>query len=311
MLRARWRNRYGPPLVVLGTAALISIAAAPLLSGPLAKAAGFRTAASTACSPSADAVTSAARRRPSGAALAVKPTISSNGEFVGRSLAVSGGGRPLSLALPAESFVGQPEGDALVYTQANPGRSEVHVIDLATGCDSIVARVSGVVRSAVLDPTGTAVYVHSVSAGSRRDAGVSRVAIDGGATSTVVPALADDPRFGPTFGTQLAWSVDGRTLAVQSCGFDECRTRLLDVASGAIAMFDALGQGPLVGVSKRHIVEFRDGHSLPSAVVSIDRSSGTMATLAEVAYAASLKANADGSEIASIDSAAGSIEVQQ
>ena len=143
----------------------------------------------------------------------------------------------------------QPDGDALIYTTSIAGKSEVHLIDLASGCDALLARPAGTVRSAVLNPDGTAMYVHSVTYPNRTDAGVARYALDGSAQQQALPPISDDARFGLTFGTQLGWGSDETTLSVQSCGIESCRTRLLDAQSGAITTFDADGQGPIVGVT--------------------------------------------------------------
>jgi len=312
MLHAPWRNVFGPPLVVMGTAALLSLAAAQL-----ATAAAFapQLAAiapdASDCSSVPGVAVRAVGRRSGGVPPVVQQKLDALGQFAGRNVIVRGAGRSLSISLPAESFVGAPAGDAVVYTSAVGGRSEVHVIDLAAGCDVIVARPPGIVRSALLDPSGAAVYVHSVSNPSRQDAGVSRFALDGSAVQLVVPPLPDDPRFGVTFGTQLGWSVDGATLFVQSCDVDSCRTRLMDVASGAIWTYDGLGQGSIVGVSPAHVVAFGDCTGLPCSVISVDRATHASTTLADAAWSASLAAGGDRSAIVRIETAAGIVEVNQ
>lgn len=312
MLRAPWRNVFGPPLAVMGTAALLSLAAAQL-----ATAAAFapRLAATAQdasdCSSIPGVAARAVGRRSGGVPPVVQQKLDALGQFAGRNVIVSGVGRSLSISLPAESFVGAPAGDAVVYTSAIGGRSEVHVIDLAVGCDVILARPPGIVRSALLDPSGAAVYVHSVSNPARQDAGVSRYALDGSAVQLVVPPLPDDPRFGVTFGTQLGWSFDGGALFVQSCGADSCRTRLMDVASGGVSTYDGLGQSSIIGVTPAHVVTYGDCAGLPCSVVSIDRATHAATTLADEAWSASLAAGGDGSAIVRIETTAGIVEVTQ
>jgi hypothetical protein len=308
MFRARWRTRFHgpliPPAVVLGTAILISLAAAQASAAvPLAK-----PGAAADCAAPAQAKTAAGRHN--GLPPGVAQKLDAKGQFIGRFVAVNAPGRALALNLPIESSVAQPVGDALVYTQSLGANSEVHLIDLATACDSVIARLDGTARSALLDATGDALYVHSVTFPSRSDAGVTRYALDSGAATPVVPSLAEDARFGPTFATQLGWSIDGGALSVQSCGGQACRTRLLNVASGSITTFDAPGQGQIIGVTPTHLVTYGDCLGLPCAVLSTDLSTAATASLADEAWSAALVA-ADGGPVVQIETAAGTIEVPQ
>src|SRR3954454_383518 len=125
MLRARWRNGFrppvAPPLVVMGTAALISLAAAQLVSAaPL-------LAASVApdCSTPGGAARAAARHI--GAPAAVADKLDQRGDFLGRSVVGQTPGRPFAITLPVESSVSAPVGDAMAYTRAIGGRSDVHL----------------------------------------------------------------------------------------------------------------------------------------------------------------------------------------
>ena len=306
MHRARWRTFIRPPLipplVVMGTAVLISLAAAQLAAAaPL-----FRTSAAADCSTAGAAARAMARH--SAAAPSVTQKLDGRGEFSGRGLALAG---RAVLTLPVDLFVGQPAGDALVYTLSTGGRSEIHLVDMGAGCDTIVARPAGVARSAVLDPSGGAVYVHSVTFPARADAGVMRYATDGSAATQVVPSLADNARFGLNFATRLGWSSDGAALFVQSCGASQCRTRLLDVASGAIATYDGDGQGPVIGVSASHLVAYAACGGLPCAVLSIDRATGAESSLVDVAWSTTFAATGSGNAVVRIETAAGTVEVPQ
>ena len=288
MLGAPWRTLTRPPiippLVFMGTAALLTLAAAQLaIAAPVLK-----TSAVTDCSLPGAAGRASARHQ--GSSPAVAQRFDSRGEFSGRAMSIAG--RSSAISLPAESFVAQPLGDALVYTISTAGRSEVHLIDLASGCDALIARPAGVTRSAILDASGSAVYVHSVTFPGRSDAGVTRYALDGSPGQQVVPPLPDDARFGLTFGTQLGWSSEGSALFVQSCAIDACRTRLLDVASTGVVTFDADGQGPIVGVTPQHVVTFAECDGLPCAVLSIDRNNASISTVADEAWSATLVGNA-------------------
>ncbi len=306
MHRARWRTSirppFIPPLLVMGTAALMSLAAAQLAAAaPLLK-----TSAAADCSTAGAAARAMARH--SAGAPSVLQKLDGRGEFSGRGLAFAG---RAALALPVDSFVGQPVGDALVYTLSVAGRSEIHVADMGAGCDTIVARPAGVARSAVLDPAGAAVYVHSVTYPGRSDAGVMRYALDGSSATQVVSSLADNARFGLNFATQLGWSADGQTLFVQSCAASQCRTRLLNVASGGVATYDADGQGPIIGVSGSHVVTYAACGGLPCAVLSIDRSSGARTTLVDQGWSTTFTPTGSGSATVRIETAAGTVEVGQ
>jgi hypothetical protein len=303
MLSARRRNSIRPPLVpplvFMGTAVLISLAAAQLVSAaPLT-----RTTAQDCAAPGAAARAAAHSSR---ASTNVAQRLDARGQFVGRGLTISAAGRQTAVSLPPDSSISQPVGDALLYTTATGGASEIHLVDAASGCDAVIVRPSGVVRSAILDATQSAVYAHSVTFPARADAGVARYALDGSSTRQVVGPLPDDARFGATFGTQLGWSSDGRKLFVQSCGAVACRTRLLDVASGAVSMFDGPDQGQIIGVTAQHVIAFAACSGLPCAVQSIDIVSGAVTQLANEAWSADL----DGSSL-TISTAAGNLEVAQ
>jgi hypothetical protein len=283
----------------MGTAALISLSAAQLVS-----AAPLYAALVADCSTPGGAARAAGRHI--GAPAAISDKLDQRGEFLGRSIAGQAAGRPFALTLPVESSVSAPAGDALVYTRAIAGKSEVHVVDLATGCDATLARPAGTARSAVLDPSGSAVYVHGVTFPARADAGVVRYALDGSADQRVVLPLPDDARFGLTFGTQLGWSTDGSTLFVHSCGAYECRTRLLDVASGSVSTVDSRGHGQIIGVTPAHLVTYGACTGLPCPVISHDLATGSEETVANVAWATSI----DGSSL-TIQTAAGNVQVLQ
>ena len=239
--------------------------------------------------------------------------VSARGELTGRLVAVqSETGAAANLLLPVESFVGAPQGDSLVYTSYSPALgSEVGLVDLASGCRTKLATPAEIVRSALVDPSGSFVYVHSVSHAGRADMGIERIDLATGAAALVVPPLAPSDAFGPTFATELRWSVDGSALAVQSCGFEACRTRVLDVASGAIATYDAPGQGALIGLTDAHLVTFADCAGIPCPALGIDLASGMTSVLADTALSASIVPVGDGLGTVAVETAAGTVEVTQ
>lgn len=315
MFRARRRTslrlRLSSPLMFMGTCALLSISAAQITAAaPFKQPASAAAADSVTCPTGATLARAAAARHTSGIATAADANLYA-GVYTGQTLTINGAGRSTSISLPAESFVGKQTGDALVYTRFTNGKSEVHVVDVATSCDAIVARPAGIVRSAVLDPSAAAVYIHAVSNPARTDLGVTHYALDGSASTQAVPPLPDDPDFGLTFGTQLGWSTDGTALFVQSCGAEQCRTRVLDVVPNALATYDDAGQGSIVGVTSKHVVTFAACDGSPCPVISIDRSSAAERVLAQQAISASIVATAAGSAEATITTPAGTTEVDQ
>ena len=317
MLSATRRNRFGPPLILLGSAVLMSLAITPLTSstiGPALAAGPYQPGAAVSCLLTPAAAGRAAMRHDArtNAAAIRHEKLNGNGELVGRDVAIhAANGRDDVIDLPVESFIAQPSGDALVYTRVVGGHSEIHVVDLAVGCDTLVARPREIARSALIGLDGTSVYVHSVTAKGRADAGVTRYPLDGGDPELVVPPLPDDDTFGVTFGTQLAWGTDGATLAAQSCAIDQCRTRLLDLATDEITMYDAPGQGELVGVSAAHVVAFAACTGLPCAVISVDRGAGTTRVLAAEAWSAALTNGPGDTAVVSIETSAGTVEIDQ
>lgn len=310
MERARRRDQIGPTLLMMATALLIAAAFPALGVGPPAKAAGPSAAACRAFDGWAVSM-AAISRRASTASFRDLAQLTTLGESTGRRLEVQAAtGARVALALPAESFVTRPVGNVLLYGGDLPGSgSEVHAVDLATGCDTTLARPVDIVRSAAIDPAGHRLYVHSVTRAGRRDAGVTRYDILTGESNEALAPLPDSEVFGPTFGTELRWSVDGSALAVQSCGVGICRTRILDTTTGRVESVDH-GHGPIVGLTSRTLYAFEDLHGLPSAVLAFDRQSGLLTTLVDEAFDASLEP-AGSAALLRIETAAGNLEVTQ
>lgn len=281
----RWRDLVGAPPVVLTAAVLLAAAfPAAMSAGPPVKPA--------ACPPLdplavARAVSSGVGRAADVSQAAV---MSAAGELTGQALSARSVGRgPVSVSLPPESFVAPVAGSLLVYGSHSPkSGSQVRAIDLDSGCDVALARPAEIVRSAIMDQTGTALYVHSVTRQGRRDAGVSRHDLATGAVSQAVEPPPVDDLFGPTFTTQLTWSVEGDALAVQSCGSGACRTRILDVASGSLETYAGAGHGALVGVTSSALYALDDAHALPASLVAFSRATGAASIVARDVFEASL-----------------------
>lgn len=311
MDRARWRDRAALP-------ALLLIAMMSTAVTPAAMSAGLRpaAAASVDCrtvTPSAAARAALASPNARAATVRVEAQLATRGELTGRVItAQSAAGVPLSIVLPAESFVGPAVGDVVVYTRHSAAAgSEVRALNLANGCDVRLAAPAEIVRSAVMDSTASAVYVHSVTRGGRADAGVLRHDLATGKTSVVLPPLSARDGFGPIFATDLRWDVDGRSLAVQSCGFSRCLTRVVDVVSGGITNFDRPGQGAFIGLTRDHLLTFASCPGLPCAVLTADVATGSVSVIAEEAFSALVKATGPDGTVFVIETAAGQVEVVQ
>jgi hypothetical protein len=234
------------------------------------------------------------------------------GELTGRLLTIPNAAGPeQSIALPVESSVAPAAGNLVVYTRHTPTTgSEVRALNVADGCDIQLAAPAEIVRSAVLDPTATALYVHSVTRVDRSDAGVTRHDLATGIATQVVPPLRPSEDFGPIFGTELHWSVAGDSLAVQSCGFNECLTRVLNGAA-SLATYDAAGQGQFIGLTRGHLITFASCPGLPCGVLSADLSSGAVTVLADEGFAATLTPTGGGNARLQIQTSSGSVEIDQ
>ncbi len=311
MIGASWRDRIGPPSILLGSALMLT-AAIPAATAVVSRPIPGPVAA---CPGSPAKAARAAQRdgvQPDNVGVRAEARFTSRGELTGRVLRLEHAARPaVSISLPPESFVSERTGDAIVYTRSGGGTgSEVHIIDVESGCDTIVARPAGIVRSAILDRTASAVYVHSVTRAGRKDAGVERHDLADKSVTTAVPPLAPSADTGPTFATELRWSIEGWSLTVQSCGFARCLSRILDIATGDLATIGGLDQGALIATTHGQLITFATCPGLPCPVVAFDVGSGLGQALADEAMDARVATRADGSHVLHIATAQGALEVE-
>ena len=303
---ARWRDRVGPPSILFLTALLITAVTPAAISATFAAAAAAVDCASLTPAVAGRAALSASRP----GAARVAQQLNRRGELTGRTLSVGlAGGRSIAVALPVESSIAPQIGDLVIYTQHSTGiGSEVRAIDVASGCDVRLAAPREIVRSAIIDPSGSAIFVHSVMRAGRADAGVTRHDLATGHSELVVQPLQPSDELGPIFGTLLAWSEASDALAVQSCGFSRCLTRVLDSATGAVSVYDHAEQGAFIGLTSAHLVTFAACPGLPCAVLSTDLATGEVTVLADEGLSASIAADAKRFSVV-IDSFAGRMEV--
>lgn len=286
----RWRGLLGPPSLVISTALVVAaVVPAALAAGPLRLPPAPKQPCPT---PGllAEGALPAARESNPASRLTQETLLTSAGEETGRRLVVGSATQdPAVISLPPESFVAGPYGDLVLYGWHTPAHgSQVRAVAMTSGCDARLARPAGIVRSAVLDQSGTALYVHAVTEGERRDAGVVRHDLPTGASMRVVEPLPASDAYGPTFATSLVWRTDGAELAVQSCGASQCRTRILDVASGTVQTYDGTPHGELIGFDAAALYAFEACHWAPCDVLAIERSGGGSRVVVHDAYDARL-----------------------
>jgi len=304
----RWRGQLGPPsLLIVSALVIAAIVPASIAAGPVAP----RQTASACVAPSPPSSGLAELVSLQPARVASDALLTSRGELTGRRMAIERqSDEPVVISLPPESFVAGARGATVVYGWHSLQQgSEVRLIDAETGCDRRLARPTEVVRSALLAPDGGSLFVHRVGKADRRDLGVTRHDLTSGGQMQVVEPLPVSDTFGPTFATNLSWSADGTELAVQSCGADRCRTRVLDAATGEVAVYAGDGHGSLIGFDRSQLVTWDTCHWAPCAVLAIDRATGEASTFAEEAFDASLSWS-DGDLVLIVDTPAGQLEVR-
>jgi hypothetical protein len=282
MVESRWFRRAGPAVAAIGAVALI---ASTTLGAP------DRTWVPGACAGAARV------GNPSpGTWYRIDPALS-DGARVGQRLAVGRSGErgTRTLGLAAESFAAGPFGGTILVGSDDGTRSRLSLVDVARACAWVLAESTDVVRTASLAPDGATIFEHRVDRRTRVDLGIWRRALDGSTPpDRVLPPIAPDARFGPTWLTDLAWSDNGRRLAVQSCGEVACRVRVLDPNGGETRLVAHPAMGDMVGLSGDRLVAHGACRGLPCALLSLDINGGPTVTLDRAAGQAVLSRDAQG-----------------
>jgi hypothetical protein len=212
-----------------------------------------------------------------------------------------GGATPVRVSLPPEAFAEGPYalgGASRVLVGHNDGaRSALEFIDVDSGARRVIVESSMVLRRAIVDVDGGALFALVLDQETRSELGVYRFALDGAAEETmtledgelVLPGMAREREgeelFGPTFATLLAVDRSTGALVVQSCGEILCRARSLDLASGHVTLREEIGQGEMLGAVDGTLVTYEAGNGLPCKVLAIDVATGAARTMAH-AYGA-------------------------
>lgn len=286
MVGSRWLRRLGPGIAALGALAVVASAASgaqergwepPPCAGPPAIAAGGDR---------------------HGTWYRLDPVLD-EGRLVGQRLAFgrTPDDRTHRLSLPPESFAAGPFGSAILVGADDGRRSAVRLIDPATDCAWTVAETSDVVRRATVTPDGIGLVEFRVGRPTRADLGVTVRPLTGGAPVTLFGPIAPDPAFGPTWVTELHWSAEGDRLAVQSCGAHDCRTRIVEPASGHVATVASPGIGDLVGVAGDRLIAHAACGGFPCALLSIPIGGGRPVVVDPDAGQAVLVRDSDGTAV--------------
>ena len=282
MVESRWFRRAGPAVAALGGIALI---ATTTLGAPV------RAWIPEAC-PGVPRIGAPAP----GSWYRIDPVLDA-GARTGQRVVVGRAGErgTRALDLDAESFAAGPFGGRTLVGTDDGRRSRLSLVDAAQGCAWPLAEASDVIRTATLAPDGASLFEFRVDRQTRTDLGVWRRALDGSAApSRVMAPIATDARFGPTWATDVLWSEDGRSLAVQSCGEISCRVRILDTHDGSVRLVADPALADVVGLDQDRLVAHGSCRGLPCPLLSVDTTTGFTLVLDPAAGQAVLSRDADG-----------------
>ncbi|HEY4634420.1 MAG TPA: hypothetical protein VIH00_10920 [Candidatus Limnocylindrales bacterium] len=285
MLESRWFRRAGPGIVALGAVALVA---------STTLGAGDRPWEPPPCPDSTASAT--ARHGTVGAWFRVDPWVV-DGERRGQHLALgTADGAPARIVeLDAESFAAGPLGDRVLVGTDDGTASRLSIIDLRVGCSRPLAASADVIRRATLSPDGTTAFEFRVDRVTRADLGVWRRELRAPEPATrVLAPIAADARFGRTWSTEFAWSLDGSRLAVQSCGEVACRTRVLDPAVARVQTIAEPDLGLLAGLTRDRAVLHAACRGLPCPLYSVAIADGGRTILDPAAGRAALAVDPDG-----------------
>jgi hypothetical protein len=256
-MERRWVRRLGPGIAAIGAMAAVASTTAG------APPAVWDPPACTGAPTIGDA--------PLGAWFRLDPILA-EGTYVGQwlSLGMPEDGTGRRLQLEPESFANGPT-RGVVLVGVDDGRtSKLTLVDVAAACGWAVGASRDVIRNAIVDPTGGSIVESRVDRRTRTDLGIWRRGLDGATRVRILPPIGADDRFGPTWQTDLAWSDDGMTLVVGSCGEAACRYRLVSGAEGATATTTVSDPvvGALVGVADGRLVTRQACRGFPCAILS-------------------------------------------
>jgi hypothetical protein len=212
------------------------------------------------------------------------PRLDGAGALDGQRLTVGrrGRGAPATIDLRPEAFAAGPFGDLILVGEDDGAASRLQALDAVAGCGSPVDSTTDVIRRATVSPDGSTVYEARVARRDRSDLGIWSRPLDGAAPArSVLPPPAPDGRFGRTWSTELAWSLEGDRLVVQSCGEVACRTRLFDPSDSSTELVDDPSLGLLIGVAGDRVIAHGACRGFPCPIVATDAATGARQVLAD------------------------------
>jgi hypothetical protein len=182
----------------------------------------------------------------------------------------------------SQSFAAGPFGGRVLYTLFDGSRTEVHVVDAATGRDDTRATVRAAVDGAVLDASTGALYLGELDASGRRDLGVWRLSPGSGAPVAVV-AAAGHAYTGPQeWARGLFTSADGSRLLVRDCEDGSCTLRAYRTADGSQTASATLGgSSDVFGITGSEAVGLLGCRGDACSVGALDLDTGRVRTLTD------------------------------
>jgi len=202
----------------------------------------------------------------------------------------------------SQSFGAGPFGGRIVYTVFDGSRTEVHVVDAATGRDDRRAILRVAVDSAVLDASTGALYLGELDTSARRDLGVWRLPQGSGAPEVVV-APTGHAYTGPQEWVRgLFISADGSRLLVRDCEDGSCALRAYRTSDGSqTASATLAGSSDVFGLAGSEAVGLFGCRGDACSVGALDLDTGKVRTLTDDRCALSgygvLGAEADGTPV--------------
>jgi hypothetical protein len=205
---------------------------------------------------------------------------------------------PRVLALDPESFAAGPFGGTILVGTDDGRGTHLSLVDADAGCAWDLGTSRDVVRRATLAPDGATLFEFRVDRTTRADRGVWRRSLDGHDQAVrVLAPIGADPRFGPTWLTDFAWSGDGTSVAIQSCGEVACRFRVLPLAGGPTRAVADDRLGDIVGLTADRLVAHGACRGLPCPLLVIDLDDGSAMTLHPAAGQAVIARGRDGRSV--------------
>ncbi len=275
MVRSIWLRRAGPGLVALGAVAMLASTTlgAPERPWDPPACVDVRGGSDQAAGVGHGTIPVASGRAPW---FRLDLVLDRDGALTGQRLLVGRTGSPArrTLVLPPESFAAGPFGDVVLVGTDDGTRSRVVALDVLAGCASELAGSTDVIRRATISPDGRSLVEFRVDRRTRADLGTWRGSLDGLVQATrILPPIDADPRFGRTWSTEFIWADDG-SLAVQSCGEQSCRSRVLDPTWRPTATLAESDLGATLGLADGRLVSYLACRGLPCPIVATDLATG-------------------------------------